>query len=476
VQRLHGLFKRSGRERRIHDSIKEYDVVVIGSGSGANTVDPALRQGLRVAMVDKGPLGGTCLNVGCIPSKMLTFPADRVVEIQAAKKLGIDAEIGAVDFQAIMERMRRTVSKSQGHMREGIGLVPDLDFYEVEGHFTGDHTLQVGSERIRGERIFIAAGARPLIPPIKGIREVDYLTNDNVFDLSERPESIILVGGGYISAELGHFFAAMGTRVTILGRNTRLVPQEEPEISQLLKAKMMDRMDVHTDTEVIEVKEQDERTMVVARNRTTGERGEFVAESILIAAGRMSNADLLQVENAGIETDARGYVKVNGYLETNRENIWAFGDITGKHMFRHVANRESIIAWHNSNHDHRVEMDYRAIPHAVFSYPQIASVGLTEAQAREDFDILVGRASYTDVAKGEAMMEEDGFAKAIVDGETGRILGFHIVGPYAPILIQEVTTAMANDVQVGWIDRGMHIHPALPELIVTALRHLEKPH
>jgi dihydrolipoamide dehydrogenase len=476
MQRMRGLFGRTGRGRNMQNGIKEYDVIVIGSGSGANVVNPALSQGLSVALVDKGPLGGTCLNIGCIPSKMLTFPADRVVEIQEARKLGIDAEIKAIDFQAIMERMRRTVSESQNHMREGIGLVPDLDFYEEEGRFTDEDTLQVGNDRIRGRKIFIAAGVRPLIPPITGIGEVDYLTNDNVFELRERPGSILLIGGGYISAELGHFFAAMGTRVTILGRNARLAPQEEPEISALLKAKMMDRMDVHTDTEVIEVQQREEGVVVIARDRVTEEKGEFGAERILIASGRRSNADLLQVENAGIETDARGYVKVNDYLETNRENIWAFGDIIGRHMFRHVANRESAIAWHNSNHDHGVQMDYGAIPHAVFSYPQIASVGLTEAQARQEFDILVGRAGYMDVARGEAMMEEDGFAKAIVDGETGRILGFHIIGPYAPIVIQEVVTAMANDVQAGWLGRGMHIHPALPELIVNTLGNLREPY
>lgn len=456
--------------------IRNYDVVVIGSGSGANIVDSALRQGLEVALMDRGPLGGTCLNVGCIPSKMLTFPADRVMEIQAARKLGIDAEIKGVHFHAIMERMRRTVGESQNYMREGIRLAPNLDFYEVEGHFTGDHTLQVGGDKIRGKKIFIAAGARPAIPPIEGISEVDHLTNDNVFELRERPESIVLIGGGYISAELGHFFGAMGSRVTIVGRNTRLVPQEEPEISQLLKAKMMERMEVHTNTEVVEVREHEKGCLVTGRHRDTGEKREFVAEKILIASGRQSNADLLQVDNAGIETDGRGYVKVNDHLETSRKAVWAFGDIIGRYMFRHVANRESAIAWHNSNHDHKVKMDYRAIPHAVFSYPQIASVGLTEAQASEESDILVGRARYMDVAKGEAMMEEDSFAKAIVERETGKILGFHIIGSYAPILIQEVIAAMANDVQAGWIGRGMHIHPALPELIVAALVNLREPH
>jgi dihydrolipoamide dehydrogenase len=431
---------------------------------------------MRVALIDKGPPGGTCLNVGCIPSKMLTFPADRVAEIQQAKKLGLDAQINAIDFHAIMDRMRRVVVDSQSHMREGIGLAPDLDFYEEDAHFVADYTLQVGDELVRAERIFIAAGARPLIPPISGIDDVDYLTNDSVFNLRERPESIVFVGGGYISAELGHFFEAMGSRVTILGRNARLVPEEEPEVSALLKQKLSERMAIYTNTEVVEVGLQGAEVAAIGVNRDSGERSEFVAQRILVASGRRSNSDLLRVEKSGVETDARGYIRVDGYLRTSKENIWAFGDIIGKHMFRHAANRESAIAWHNSSHDHGVQMEYGAIPHAVFSYPQIASVGLTEAEAREESDILVGRASYMDVAKGEAMVEEDGFAKAIVERRTGKILGFHIIGPYAPILIQEVISAMANDADIAWLGRGMHIHPALPELVLRALANLEEPH
>jgi dihydrolipoamide dehydrogenase len=194
-----------------------------------------------------------------------------------------------------------------------------------------------------------------------------------------------------------------------------------------------------------------------------------------VAAGRKSNADLLQVENAGIETDENGYIKVNEYLETNVDNVWALGDATGRHKFKHVANREASIAWHNFAHDHKTPMDYHAVPHAVFSYPQIASVGLTEAEANEEYDILVGEAKYLDVAKGQAMMETDAFAKAIVERESGKILGFHLIGPYAPMLIQEVVDVMANDGTAGWVAQGMHIHPALPEVVVRALYSLREP-
>ncbi len=464
------------------DDVKAYDIVVVGSGSGGTIVENALYQGLSVAWVDRGPLGGTCLNVGCIPSKILIFPADRVMEIREARKLGVEAEIAEIDFGAIMARMRRMVSHSRNDIREGLRATPNLDFYEVEAHFVQDgglerprRTLAVGDQRISGRHVFLVSGARPRIPPIDGLEEVPYLTNESVLDLAERPESLAIVGGGYISVEYAHFFSAVGTRVTVLQRNRRLVPDEEPEISELLRKKLAERMDVYTHTEVIEAA-ADERGIALRGWNLDGDGTiEVTAEQVMVAAGRQSNADLLRVENAGIETGERGYIQVNQYLETNVENVWALGDATGGHMFKHVANREASVAWHNFAHDHKAPMDYHAVPHAVFSYPQIASVGLTEAEARREFDILVGESKYLDVAKGQAMMERDAFAKAVVERESGRILGFHIIGPYAPMLIQEVVDVMANEGTAGWVGQGMHIHPALPEVVVRTLYSLREP-
>jgi mycothione reductase len=324
-------------------------------------------------------------------------------------------------------------------------------------------------------QIFIASGARPSIPPIKGIDRIDYLTNESVLNLKERPESIILIGGGYIAAEYGHFFAAMGTEVTILQRRDRLVPNEEPEISDLLKREMEKRINIVTNLDVSEVKKNRDGYTVVGKDKTTGKERGFVAEEVMIATGRKSNADLQKVGNTGVETDEKGFIKVDEYLETSTEHIWALGDAIGRQMFRHVANREAIFAWHNATHKERMKMDYRATPHAVFSHPQIASVGLTEEQAKKEYDIVVGKARYSDVAKGEAMMEEESFAKAIVEKNTWKIVGFHIIGPYAPILIQEVINVMAHEEDLFSIDKGMHIHPALPEVILATFRNLEAP-
>jgi mycothione reductase len=453
--------------------MKNYDVIVIGSGSGMIIVDEAVEQKLKVALVDKGPIGGTCLNLGCVPSKMLIYAADRIIDIQEAKKLGIEAEIKRIDFAAIMERMRKSRRESQAYVRKGIRESENLDFYEAEAHFIGDYTLEVGDKKITGKKIFIASGSRPVIPPIKGLDSVAYLTNENVLGLKEKPESLIIIGGGYVAVEYAHFFAAMGTKVTIIEMLDRLAQSEEPEISRLLEKELKKHMKVYTNTQAQEIKKNRSGVAIVAKNRTTGKTMRLSAQRIMIAVGRRSNADLLKLENTGVEVDQRGFIKVNDYLETTKKNIFAVGDINGQQMFTHVANREAAIAWHNATSKKKVKMDYSAAPHAVYSHPQIASVGLTEENARKNYHIKVGRAKYFSTAKGEAMMEEEGFAKAIIDAHTNKILGFHIIGPYAPELIQEVINAMASGGDIDSIVKGMHIHPALCEVILRTLENIE---
>jgi len=458
--------------------MKEYDIIVIGSGAGLLIVERALSHGLSVALVDKGPLGGTCLNLGCIPSKMLLYPADRVIEIGEAKKLGVTAEIRNVDFTTVMERMRKTVKGGEDHIRKGIAFSDGMDFYEGEGHFVKDHILEIKGERIKGKKIFIVAGARPHIPHLSGIEEVEVLTNESVLHLRERPQTMAIIGGGYIAAEYAHFFSAMGVKVVILQRNERLVPDEEKEISQLLKKEMAKRMEIYTSTKVSSVKKSGPGYTIIGREQTTGKEVKFTVEKIMVACGRESNADLLKVENTGIETDESNYIKINEYFETSKKNIWAFGDAIGKKMFRHVANSEAPIVWQNAIHHAKDILDYRTAPHAVFSHPEIASVGLTEEEARKQYPIhalLVGKANYSDVARGEAMMEEESFAKAVVEKKTEKILGFHIIGPCASILIQEVIFAMANDLDIWSLTKGMHIHPALPEVIIATMGNLQEP-
>jgi mycothione reductase len=452
--------------------MKKYDLVVIGSGCGAIVSDEAVGHGQKVALIDKGPLGGTCLNLGCIPSKMLIYAADRAMDIQEAKRLGIEAEIRSIDFAFIMERMRRSIKESRDHIRKEIKESKGLDFYEGQGHFVADYMLEVNGQQIKGEKIVVACGSRPFVPPIKGVDGVEYWTNQEVLSQKVRPDSLIIIGGGYIAVEYGHFFAGMGTRVTMLEMADRLTLAEEPEISELLKKALSRRMEIHTGALAEEVRKGDGGKVTVAVKTSDGKRSEFTADRLLMAVGRRSNADLLRLENTGVQVDQKGFVKVNEYLETTKKNIYAVGDANGLQMFTHAANRQASMVADNILHGEKTKLDTSVTPHAVYSHPQIASVGLTEERAKKDHRIVVGKASYSSIAKGEAMMEEEGFAKAILEKDTNKVLGFHIIGPFAPELIQEVTNAMASGGDISYILNGMHIHPALNELIEAALGNL----
>ncbi|MFC1948451.1 dihydrolipoyl dehydrogenase family protein [Chloroflexota bacterium] len=454
--------------------MKNYDVIVIGSGSGVIIANEAASKGFSAAVIDQGPLiGGTCPNWGCIPSKQLIYTADRLVDIHEAEKLGIRTTVESIDFSAIMERMRASRQRTQEELRQGLEGNDRLDFYEGRAKFIDDYTIEVNDQQLKGEIICIASGARPFVPPIPGLDKVDYLSNETVLELKEKPESLIVIGGGYIAVEYGHFFSAMGTEITMVEMADRLVLAEEPEIAEILKDALGKRMKVHTGHSAEEVHRTESGVSVVTKDKNSGETREFSAGNILVAVGRKSNADTLQLEKTGVETDARGFIKTNEYLETTRENIYCIGDANGQGMFRHMANREAVLVANNIFYNADLKVDYTILPHAVYSYPQIASIGLTELQAKERFNITVATTRYFDTAKGEAMLEKEGFAKSIMEKDTGKLIGFHIIGPYAPELIQEVVNAMTSGGGSNEIRQAIHIHPSLSELIQDSIANLQ---
>jgi mycothione reductase len=454
--------------------MKSFDVIVVGAGDvGLGLAFNAASEGLKVALIDKGHVGGTCVNYGCVPSKTLIHTADRIIETRENSKLGIPSQINDIDFNAVMGRMRNVVSSGRNSIREAIAGSENLYFINSEGHFVGEHTIEAGGEKLRGKKIFIASGARPAVPQVKGLDNVPYLTNESILELEEKPASMIFIGGGFISLEYAHFFSALGVQVTIIDRNTTLLRAEEPEVSELLKKEMGKRVVLQMGAETLEVRYSGNGFTVLVKDPGSGLEKEISAEALMVSAGRKSNADLLKPENAGIEMTGANFIKVDEYLRTNKKHIWALGDAIGRAMFTHAGDREAEVAWHNATHRKKMKMDFGSVPHAVFTFPQIASVGLTEDQARKDHEILVGRAAYSDTVMGEAMAEREGFAKAIVEKGTGRILGFHIIGPHAAILIQEVVNVMINKDGVKSITGCMHIFPALSNLVTEAFSNLE---
>jgi mycothione reductase len=456
--------------------MEQFEVLVIGSGSGMLVASVAVDQGFKTALVEHGKMGGTCINVGCVPSKMLIYPADVIANTHDAERLGVHATVNSVDFGNIMSRMHALVDHDSAHQAKAVESTPNLTWFKEKGEFTSDYTMQVGAHTITAKTIFIVSGVHTAVPPIKGIENVSYLTSDTVLQLQKPPQNIIIVGGGYIGMEYGHFFNSIGTKTTVLQRPYRVIPEEEPEISDLLQLELAKHMDIFTGYEALEAKQDGNLKTIVAKNRQDNSQREFTAEAIIVATGRVSNADILKPEKTGVKLDERGFIQVDKHLQTTKKNIYAFGDCIGKQMFKHVANYEAGIAWHNAIHDHKVEVNYSAAPHAVFTHPQVASVGLKEEEARQQKrKILVGRALYRDTAMGAAMGYPEGFVKVIVDHDTGKILGGHIIGPEASILIQEITNAMTSETGTfAPIVQGMHIHPALSEVVQNAFGNLHE--
>ena len=291
--------------------MEKFDVLVIGSGSGMIVASNAVASGLKTAVVESGPMGGTCVNRGCIPSKMLIYPADVVATIREAEELGINASINLIDFNKIMKRMSEVVTVDTQKQARAVEATPNMAWFKEVGEFVSDYTMKAGDRMIMAERIFIVSGARPRIPPIKGIENVNYLTSDTVLELETPPKTMIIIGGGYIAAEYGHFFSSMGTKVTIVQRGSKLLPDEEPEISDLLKEEMEKRIEVFTSYEAVEAKQKGGVKTVIARNRENGARKEFSAEALLIASGRVPNSDILKPEKTGAELDELSLIHIS---------------------------------------------------------------------------------------------------------------------------------------------------------------------
>ncbi|MHA2473701.1 MAG: dihydrolipoyl dehydrogenase family protein [Promethearchaeota archaeon] len=492
--------------------METYDFVVIGSGAGLSILNVGLQAGLKCALVEESKLGGTCLTRGCIPSKVLVHPADLIREAQHASKVGVNFTIDKIDWGLIGKRMWAQIDESKG-MEEGLSNVPKLTLYRGIGEFTGEYEMEVRSSdgresfgRFKGDKFVLACGARSFIPPIEGLEEVGYVTNRSFFGekFPKQPwESLIIIGGGVIAAEFAHIFSAFGTDVTILEMLPRLITTEEPEISHFVEQNFNRYMKVLTNHKAIKAKSKKKEKIIIAQNMETGKEVEVSAEEIFVAAGRRSNADLLKVEKIGVEVDERGWVKTNKYLETSKKNIWCIGDLNGLYQFRHKANYEAEICVNNifGPEDQKKKVDYSTVPWAIFTYPQVGHVGMTQNEAiKKGHEIYVAIKNYSTVAKGFAMGyetgdEDDGFFKLIVD-KSYQILGAHAVGPHAAVLVQPFVYLMnsgftcelpqADDLlNIPKVDhacpeagsfmpiyKSMVIHPSLNEVAGWALGNL----
>ena len=445
--------------------IETFDLIIVGSGSG-NSI-PSYLDGWKIALVERDVFGGTCLNRGCIPSKMFVYPADVAVAAQTSSKLGIDTQFNGADWSAIRERVFGLIDPiaSSGRVHRSTGT-PNVTLIEGTAAFIDQRTLVVEGRRITAPNILLAAGARPVVPPIAGLMETGFHTSDSVMRLPELPERLGIIGGGFIAVEMGHVFSGLGSHVTIFNRSNTLLREFDQDISATFTAEFAKRVDLllgHIPTKVERVADGIKITCAV---------GETIVDEILVATGREPNSDLLDVDAAGLECHHHGTVAVDDTMATNVPGIWAIGDIANNHQLKHLANAEAAIAFWNIAHPDDVRhQSYKAVPSAVFSSPQVATVGLTEQEAtKQGRSFSVGRRDYGGTAYGWAMADDSGFAKVLVDHETGLIIGAHVLGPQASSLIQPLIQAMQFDQRAEDVARQVfYIHPALTEVVENAL-------
>jgi len=461
--------------------VPHYDLVIVGTGSGNSILGPGFA-GKKTAIVEKGTFGGTCLNVGCIPTKMFVYAADVAYTPSHSAKYGVDEELKGVRWRDIRDRIFGRIdpiAAGGAEYRRNHEDNKNVDVYEGTGRFTGLKELRVTfadgrpDEVLTADKFVLAAGGRPVIPDIPGIEDTGYYTSDTVMRLDELPERIVILGGGYIAAEFAHVFSSFGVRVTLVNRSARLLRSEDEDVSARFTELASERFDVRLERKTVRARKTADGVALDLEGPQGAETVE--ADLLLVATGRKPNSDLLDVAATGVTTMDSGHVVVDDYQETAVEGIYALGDLSSPHELKHVANHEARVVQHNLLHpDERIKADHRFVPHAVFTHPQVASVGLTEQKAREKgVSYVTSKQDYAGIAYGWAMEDTTGFAKLLADPATGQLLGAHIIGPQASSVIQPLIQSMSFGLDARTMARGQYwIHPAMPELVENALLNL----
>ncbi|WP_232696319.1 dihydrolipoyl dehydrogenase [Brevibacillus daliensis] len=448
--------------------MKTYDIVVIGGGPGGYVAAiRASKEGKKVALVEQGHLGGTCLNRGCIPSKALLKHAEVIHTIRDASKYGVEVGDMTFSLSKMMDRKNQVINTLRGGI-QALLRGGKIDLYEGKGSVQPDKTVKVIGEKeetIQGTSIIVATGSFPTIPPIEGLDKISYLTSDDVFDITEIPESIAIIGGGVIGVEFASIFESLGTNVTIVEMADRIVPSEDPAASQLLtKTLRKNKITILTSTKVTAFKEEADKKIVVIQDEM-GANKELAVSAVLVAIGRSPNHSA--TEALTLQKDGK-FIKVNEKLETSQSGIYAIGDVIGNWQLAHVASAEGMVAAQNAAGLNKI-MDYRIVPRCIYTSPEIASVGLTEAQAKEQ-GYQVKTATYQLAVNGKALASDhrEGFVKIIADKEYGEILGALLVGPHVTDMISQISSYMQLEGTVEEMAELIFPHPTISETLMEA--------
>lgn len=413
------------------------------------------------------------MNEGCIPTKTLLRSAEVMHLVKEKAGLygvrGVDPDEITFDLAAAVARKDQIVQGIIDGIHKGLKRNQNITYISGKAEFTSPVDIKIDQRSITSKNTILAVGARLYIPEIPGLNEVGYLTNNEGLHLGELPESMVIIGGGYIGVEFAQMYSRFGTRVTLLGRGPRLMKKEEPELSELLAGILVEEsIDVHNSAEVILAGRSNNQKFVMARMDNQERR--FEAAEILLATGRVARTTNLGLEQAGLEMDG-AFIKVDDQLRTTAKNIWSLGDANGGLMFTHRATYDGPVAALNAVKGSGKRVDYRVVPRAVFSEPALASVGLTEAEAtKKGYDVKVGISYFKDSGRAKAIAQTEGLVKIVVDQKTEKILGGHILGPRADDLIHEVVTAMQGGGDLDLLTKSIHIHPTLSEQVKNAAK------
>jgi mycothione reductase len=447
-----------------------HDLIVVGTGSGNRVIDDSFAD-LDVAIVEQEQrFGGTCVNVGCIPSKMLSHVGEVVDTITDAGRIGVRASLGGMDWPAIRDRVLGRLDPIAHDGRQGRIDTPWITVYTGHARFTGPHTLRVDgpdATTLTADQIVVATGSRPLVPPPVADSGLTHETSDTIMRRDRPPRRLAVLGGGYIAAELAHVFAAAGAEIVMIEMADTLLAGQDKTVAEEYTALAAKRYDLRLGREATRVSGEPGALRITLDDDTT-----VAADTLLVAVGRVPNGDRMDLDAAGVDVDDAGRIVVDAHQRTTADGIWALGDVCTPVPLKHVANREADVVRHNLRHpDDLVGAGHDLVPSAIFTHPQIAAIGATEQELRDrDVDHRVGLARYGATAYGWAMEDDNGFCKVLVDPADSAILGAHIMGPQAPTLVQPLVLAATLGITAKTlVERPYWIHPALTEVVQQAL-------
>jgi len=457
--------------------VDHFDLAIIGTGSGNSLVTPDFDD-KRVAVVESGAFGGTCLNVGCIPTKMFVYAAEVATTIREASRYGVDARLDGVRWRDIRDRVFGRIDPISEGGRDYRIQGPNTTAFLGHARFVGERRLSVdlnsgGTAEFTADQVVIATGARPVLPPAiaDAARAGAHVhTSDTIMRVDELPERLVVVGGGYIACEFAHVFSALGTEVVQVVRGTGLLTALDGDVSRRFSSLQDRAWQVRYGVNVVSATPSAKGKELV--DVTLDDGTALPGVTLLAATGRRPNTDALGLEEAGVEVHPDGRVRVDEYGRTTADGVWSLGDASSEHQLKHVANHEARAVAHNLAHpDDLRAFDHRFVPAAVFTRPQIASVGETEEQLRARGARYVSKVqAFGDVAYGWAMEDRTGFCKVLADPTDGTLLGAHIMGHEASMLVQPLVQAMATGLTAHQMARGQYwIHPALTEVVENAL-------